>query len=121
LFKGRDGIRRKTKTKTNETKPMLQEAFQQRGTTHNHQQSSADHHKGNPRWRNQAAIVSTTLLEVLIFLGDKETREYDGRKHIGAADLLREMARRKAANPAWNDEAAIGHCVRSFRNHVAVW
>jgi hypothetical protein len=46
------------------------------------------------------AIVSTTLLEVLIFSGDKETREYDGRKHIGAADLLREMARRKAANPA---------------------
>jgi hypothetical protein len=61
------------------------------------------------------AIVSTTLLEVLIFSGDKETREYDGRKHIGAADLLREMARRKAANPAWNNEATIGHCVRSFR------
>jgi hypothetical protein len=54
-------------------------------------------------------------------LGDKETREYDGRKHIGAADLLREMSRRKAANPAWNDEAAIGHCVRSFRNNVADW
>jgi hypothetical protein len=67
------------------------------------------------------AIVSTTLLEVLIFSGDKETKEYDGRKHIGAADLLREMARRKAANPAWNDKAAIGHCVRSFRNNVAVW
>jgi hypothetical protein len=67
------------------------------------------------------AIVSTTLLEVLIFSGDKETREYDGRKHIGAADLLREMARRKAANPAWNNEATIGHCVRSFRNDVAVW
>jgi hypothetical protein len=31
------------------------------------------------------------------------------------------MAKRKAANPAWNDEAAIGHCVRSFRNNVAVW
>jgi hypothetical protein len=44
-------------------------------------------------------IVSTTLLEVLIFSGEKETREHDGRKHIGAADLLREMARRKAANP----------------------
>jgi hypothetical protein len=67
------------------------------------------------------AIVSTTLLEVLIFSGDKETREYDGRKHIGAADLLREMARSKAANPAWNDEAAIGYCIRSFRNDVAVW
>jgi hypothetical protein len=66
-------------------------------------------------------IVSTTLLEVLIFSGDKETKEYDGRKHIGASDLLREMARRKAANPAWNDEAAIGHCLRSFRNDVAVW
>jgi hypothetical protein len=66
-------------------------------------------------------IVSTTLLEVLIFSGDEETREYDGRKHIGAADLLREMARRKAANPAWNNEAAIGHYVRSFRNDVAVW
>jgi hypothetical protein len=67
------------------------------------------------------AIVSTTLLEVLIFSGDKEKREHDGRKHIGAADLLREMARRKAANPAWNDKDAIGHCVRSFRNGVAVW
>jgi hypothetical protein len=66
-------------------------------------------------------IVSTTLLEVLISSGDKETREYDGRKHIGAADLLREMARRKAANPAWNDKASIGHCVRSFGNNVAVW
>jgi hypothetical protein len=31
------------------------------------------------------------------------------------------MARRKAANPAWKDKAAIGHCVRSFRNDVAVW
>jgi hypothetical protein len=31
------------------------------------------------------------------------------------------MARRKAANPAWNNEAAIRHCVRSFRNNVAVW
>jgi hypothetical protein len=65
--------------------------------------------------------VSTTLLKVLIFSGDKETKEYDGRKHIGAADLLKEMARRKAANPAWNDEAAIGYYVRSFRNNVAVW
>jgi hypothetical protein len=67
------------------------------------------------------AIVSATLLEVLIFSGDKETREHDGRKHIGAADLLREMARRKAANPAWNNKDAIGYCVRSFRNDVAVW
>jgi hypothetical protein len=67
------------------------------------------------------AIVSTTLLEVLIFSEDKETKEYDGRKHIGAADLLREMARRKAANPAWNNKAAIGYCIRSFRNDVAVW
>jgi hypothetical protein len=31
------------------------------------------------------------------------------------------MARRRAAKPAWNDQAAIGHCVRSFRNDVAVW
>jgi hypothetical protein len=67
---------------------------------------------------DSGAIVSTTLLEVLIFSGDKETRECEGRKHIGAADLLREMGRRKTANPAWNDEAAIGHCVRS---NVAVW
>jgi hypothetical protein len=67
------------------------------------------------------AIVSNTLLEVLIFSRDKETRKYDGRKHIGDADLFREMARWKAANPAWNDKAAIGHCVRSFRNNVAVW
>jgi hypothetical protein len=62
------------------------------------------------------AIVSTTLLE-----GDKETKEYEGRKHIGAADLLREMDRRRTANPAWNKEAAIGHRIRSFSNDVAVW
>jgi hypothetical protein len=31
------------------------------------------------------------------------------------------MDRRRAANPAWNDKAAIGHCVRSFRNNVAGW
>jgi hypothetical protein len=49
------------------------------------------------------AIVSTTLLEVIIFSRDKDTKEYDGRKHIGAADLLRKMARRKAANSAWSD------------------
>jgi hypothetical protein len=67
------------------------------------------------------AIVSTTILKVLIFSGDKETKEYEGRKHIGAADILREMARRRAANPAWNDAAAIGHCVKNFRNNVAVW
>jgi hypothetical protein len=34
----------------------LQETFQQRDTIHNHQQSSADHHKGNPRWWNQARL-----------------------------------------------------------------
>jgi hypothetical protein len=28
------------------------------------------------------AIVSTTLLEVLSFSEDKETKEYDERKHI---------------------------------------
>jgi hypothetical protein len=67
------------------------------------------------------AMVSTTLLKNLIFSGDKETKEYEGRKHIGAADLLREMTRRRVANPAWNDKAAIGHCIRSFRNDVAVW
>jgi hypothetical protein len=44
-------MRRETKTKTNETKPTLQEAFQQqRGTIHNHQQSSADHQGGNQAW-----------------------------------------------------------------------
>jgi hypothetical protein len=84
-------------------------------------QSSADHHKGKSKMEESGAIVSTTLLEVLIFSGDKEIKEYDGRKHIGAAYLLREMARRKAANPAWNDKADIGHCIRSFRNDVAVW
>jgi hypothetical protein len=26
------------------------------------------------------------------------------------------MARRKAANPPWNNKDAIGHCIRSFRN-----
>jgi hypothetical protein len=31
------------------------------------------------------------------------------------------MARRRAANPAWNNAAAIGHYVRSFRNNIAVW
>jgi hypothetical protein len=86
-------------------KPTLQEA-----AWHDSQSSAA-----------AGAIVSTTLLKVLIFSGDKETKEYEGRKHIIAADLLREMATRKAANPASNDEAAIGRCVRSFRSDVAVW
>jgi hypothetical protein len=47
-------------------------------------QSTADHHKGKSKMADSGSIVSTTLLEVLIFSGDKETREYDGRKHIGA-------------------------------------
>jgi hypothetical protein len=64
-------------------------------------------------------IESATIHEVLIFSGEKESKEYEGRKHIGAEDLLREIARRRAANPAWNNEAAIGH--RSFRNDVAGW
>jgi hypothetical protein len=66
-------------------------------------------------------IGSSTIHEVLIFSGDKETKEYEGRKHIGAEDLLREMARRRAANPAWNNKADIGQCVRSFRNDVPGW
>jgi hypothetical protein len=46
----------------------------------------------------------------LIISRGKKTTEYGGNKHIEAADLLREMYRRRAANPAWNDKAAIGHC-----------
>jgi hypothetical protein len=56
------------------------------------------------------AIVFTTLLEVLIFLGDKETTEYAGRKHIKAADLLTEMARKRAEHSTWNNKAAIEQC-----------
>jgi hypothetical protein len=31
------------------------------------------------------------------------------------------MARRRAYNVARDNEAAMGHCVRSFRNDIAVW
>jgi hypothetical protein len=99
-------------------KPTLQEAFQQRGTIHNHLLTTT---RGASKMAEAGVIVSTTLLEVPLFSGDKETREHDGRKHIRAADVLRETARRKAANPAWNDKAAIGHYLRSIRNDVAVW
>jgi hypothetical protein len=64
---------------------------------------------------------STPILELLNFSENRETSKYRGTKHIGAADLLKEMTRRRAANPDWDDAAAIRHCVRSFRNHVAVW
>jgi hypothetical protein len=67
-------------------------------------------------------ITNTTILEVLVFSGDKETTEYGvKKKYIGAAFLLREMVSSRAANPNWKDEAALGHCVRSFSNNVAVW
>jgi hypothetical protein len=56
-------------------------------------------------------IGSTPIPKLLSFSGNKETKEYKGTKHIGATDLLREMARRRAANPAWDNAAAIGHCV----------
>jgi hypothetical protein len=60
---------------------------------------------------------ATQGLEFLTF--SKEDR--NGTKHIGATDLLKEMTRRRTANPDWDDAATIAHCVRSFRNDVAVW
>jgi hypothetical protein len=83
--------------------------------------SSADHTSYSKMAAAAGAIGSTPILKLLGFSGNKETKEYKGTKHIGATDLLREMARRRAANPAWNNAAAIGHCVRCFRNNVAVW
>jgi hypothetical protein len=84
-------------------------------------QSSADHTSYFKMATAAGTIGSTPILKLLSISGNKETKEYKGTKHIGATDLLREMARRRAANPAWDDAAAIGHCVRSFRNDVAVW
>jgi hypothetical protein len=61
-------------------------------------------------------------LELLIFSGHRETKEdRSSTKHIGATDLLKEMTRRRTANPDWDDAATIAHCARSFRNDVAVW
>jgi hypothetical protein len=56
-------------------KPTLQEAAGQDS------QSSADHTIGS-KMAAAGAIGSTTILEVLIFSGDKETKEYEGMKHI---------------------------------------
>jgi hypothetical protein len=60
--------------------------------------------------------------ELLTFSGNRETKEdRSGTKHIKATDLLKEMTRRGAANPDWDDAATIAHCATSFRNDVAVW
>jgi hypothetical protein len=65
---------------------------------------------------------ATQRLELLTFSGNRETKEdRSGTKHIGATDLLKEMTRRRTANPDWDDAATIAHCARSFRNDVAVW
>jgi uncharacterized protein YeaO (DUF488 family) len=61
-------------------------------------------------------------LELLTFSGNRETKEDRSRtKHIGATDLLKEITRRRTANPDWDDAATIAHCARSFRNNVDVW
>jgi hypothetical protein len=96
-------------------KPTLQEA------AWHDSKSSADHTSYSKMATAAGTNVSTPILKLLSFSGNKETKEYTGTKHIGATDLLREMARRRAANPDWDDAAAIGHCVRIFRNNVAVW
>jgi hypothetical protein len=49
---------------------------------------------------------ATQRLELLTFSGNRETKEdRSGTKHIGATDLLKEMTRRRAANPDWDDAA----------------
>jgi hypothetical protein len=61
-------------------------------------------------------------MELLTFSGNRETKEdRSGTKHIGATDLLKEMTRRRTANPDWDEAETIAHCARSFRNGVAVW
>jgi hypothetical protein len=65
---------------------------------------------------------ATQRLELLIFSGNRDTKEdRSGTKHIGATDLLKEMTSRRTANLDWDDAAAIANCARSFRNKVAVW
>jgi hypothetical protein len=61
-------------------------------------------------------------LALLSFSGNRETKEdRSGTKHIGATDLLKEITRRRTANPDWDAAATIAHCARSFRNDVTVW
>jgi hypothetical protein len=65
---------------------------------------------------------ATQGLELLTFSGNRETKEdRSGTKHIGATDLLKEMTRRRTANPDWDNAATIAYSARSFRNDVAVW
>jgi hypothetical protein len=67
-------------------------------------------------------LEATQRLELLTFSGNRETKEdRSGTKHIGATDLLKEMTRRRTANPDGDYAATIAHCARSFRNDVAVW
>jgi hypothetical protein len=85
-------------------------------------QASADQGKNLKMTTATSKKKSTPILKLLTISGNRETREdRRGTKHIGATDLLKEMTRRRAANPDWNDAAAIGHCARSFRNDFAVW
>jgi hypothetical protein len=59
---------------------------------------------------------ATQRLELLTFSGKRDTKEdRNGTKHIGATDLLKEMTRRRTANPDWDDAATIAHCAGSFR------
>jgi hypothetical protein len=92
------------------------------GTEWHQAQASTDQGQKNKTGPTMRRNKDTQILELLTFSGNRETKEdRSGTKHIGSTDLLKEMTRRRAANPDWDDVATIAHCARSFRNDVAVW
>jgi hypothetical protein len=85
-------------------------------------QPSADQGQNTQTTPTTRKKEATQTLKLLTFSVNRETKEdRSGTKHIGATDLLKEMTRRRAANPDWEDAATIAHCARSFRNDIAVW
>jgi hypothetical protein len=86
------------------------------------EQASADQGQNNPTGPTTRRKEATEILELLTLSGNREPKEdRSGTKHIRATDLLKEMTRRRAANPDWHDPSTIAHCARSFRNKGAVW
>jgi hypothetical protein len=110
------------KVRIKEDKRFKMATARWQGAAWHEAQASADQGK-NPKMATATRKrESTPILELLTFSGNRETREdRRGTKYIRATDLLKEMTRRRAANPDWDDAAAIRHCARSFRTDVAVW
>jgi hypothetical protein len=92
------------------------------GTEWHEAQASTDQGRNNQTGATTRRNEDTQILELLTLSENRETKEdRSSNKHIGATDLLKEMTRRRAANPDWDDAATIAHGARSFRNDVAVW